>query len=317
MNLTELWRSAPDNIRTKHVQQIVKFAGEGTLSDDTAASREFTAFLRQVPADLLSHYMAQCLDTSFDGSGFVLQDLVNEAGRRLGFDVENGRYRGRKGANGADGIWRASGCRIVIEVKTTDVYRVRLDVLEGYRQKILSSASERADSASVLVVVGRSETGGLEAQIRGSRHAWSMRVISVEALSRLLSLREALEDPSASSRIQQLLVPREFTRLDAIIEFLFTAAEDASREEAPDVLGAGPPVGDRVSASFHELCVKRVEVSLGYRLLRRTRVRFSSADDSVRVACAVSRRYVGAGGRENFWFSFYPHQQDWLAEREQ
>jgi len=34
----------------------------------------------------------------------------------------------------------------------------------------------------VLIVVGRQDTGELEAQIRGSRHAWDIRLISAEAL---------------------------------------------------------------------------------------------------------------------------------------
>ena len=30
----------------------------------------------------------------FAKSGFVLQDIVNEIGKRLGYDVQNGRYQG-------------------------------------------------------------------------------------------------------------------------------------------------------------------------------------------------------------------------------
>ena len=40
-----------------------------------------------------------------EGAG-PLQDIVNELGRRLEFDVENGRYQGTHFGDGSDGIWR-------------------------------------------------------------------------------------------------------------------------------------------------------------------------------------------------------------------
>ena len=52
----------------------------------------------------------------------MLQDLVNEFGRRLDFEAENGLYRGRRNAIGNDGIWRAKGePDLIIEVKTTEI----------------------------------------------------------------------------------------------------------------------------------------------------------------------------------------------------
>ncbi|MDX1563655.1 MAG: putative Ig domain-containing protein, partial [Gammaproteobacteria bacterium] len=47
------------------------------------------------------------LESSFSNSGLALQDIVNEVARRLGFDVEPGRYRGKKGEIGFDGLWRS------------------------------------------------------------------------------------------------------------------------------------------------------------------------------------------------------------------
>ena len=50
-------------------------------------------------AELIESYLTQCLQSSFSDSGFALQDIVNEVGHRLGFRVENGRYRGTKSAS--------------------------------------------------------------------------------------------------------------------------------------------------------------------------------------------------------------------------
>jgi len=74
------------------------------------------------------------------------------------------------------------------------------------------------ECSSILIVVGREDTGDLEAQIRGSRYAWDVRFISVDALLRLMFLKEEVDDPATIQRIGNVLIPREFTRLDEISE---------------------------------------------------------------------------------------------------
>jgi hypothetical protein len=128
--------------------------------------------------------------------------------------------------------------------------------------------------------VGRSNTGDLEAQIRGSRYAWDMRLISVDALIRLLSLKESVEDPDTVRRIHEILIPREFTKLDEIVDFVFSTAEDAKEtDELPEV--TGPPKEPRVPrpkaapVAFNDLAAKRVSDRLTIPLLKRTRAYFS------------------------------------------
>lgn len=127
MALIDLWRTSRDQIAVKHVQQIVAFAGDGRLADGSQASDEFRAFLGQVPTELLVRYTSECLSDSFAGSGLVLQDAVNQIGGRLGFRVTYGRYRGVAGQLGFDGLWESTdGHAVVVEVKTTDTYRIDL-----------------------------------------------------------------------------------------------------------------------------------------------------------------------------------------------
>ena len=170
-------------------------------------------------------------------SGLALQDIVNEAGSRLGFQVEPGRYRGSPKQIAFDGLWQMpNGHAIVAEVKTTDAYRIDLDKIATYRRALVTEGRIKQDSSSILIIVGRAETGDLEAQIRGSRHAWEVRLMSVDALMRLVELKEEVEDPNIINRIHQLLIPREFTRLDEIADILFSTAEEIKQPE--------PKVGD-------------------------------------------------------------------------
>ena len=88
----------------KNVQQIVGFCGNGKLTNGSDCSKEFCGFLEEQNEAKLAEHANYCLENSFEKSGYVLQDVVNEIGRRIGYDVENGLYSGKKGAAGFDGL---------------------------------------------------------------------------------------------------------------------------------------------------------------------------------------------------------------------
>jgi hypothetical protein len=52
--------------------------------------------------------------------------------------------------------------------------------------------------------VGRQDTGDLEAQVRGSKHAWTVRIISADALANLVALKENSESDSVG-KIHELV----------------------------------------------------------------------------------------------------------------
>jgi len=315
MSLLNLWKTDPEQVREKKLHQLIAFAGEGKLLDGSAAAKEFREFLAAVPSELLDKYASECLDKSFTDSGLALQDITNEIGRRLGFRVEHGRYRGKRGESGADGLWIApEGNRIVVEVKTTDTYRIDLKVVAGYRRQMIRDGHGEEESSSILFAVGREDTGDLEAQIRGSRHAWDIRVISVTSLLKLLEVKEDLEGPWNESRIRTVLIPREYTRVDEIIDLVFSATEDVKQEQ----LGSESDEEEDGSAGaksrpvrFHEACAKRVADHLGVNLVRRSRATFSSPDGDLTVLCAVSKEH-GTKESGGYWFAFHPHQKDRL-----
>ena len=62
--------------------------------------------------------------------------------------------------------------------------------IASYRRELIASAQLDEERSSILIVVGRQDTGDLEAHVRGSRHAWDVRLISVDALLRLMFLKE-------------------------------------------------------------------------------------------------------------------------------
>jgi hypothetical protein len=151
MPLLALWSSNPNAIGQFTVEQIVAAAGSGDLRDNSDCAQELREYLSQVTSPKLEEYIDRCLASHFTKSGSVLQDLINELGRRLDYTVTNGRYQGTVNSIGYDGIWISpEGYTIIVEVKTTDTYRISLDTIAGYREKLLNAA-QVAPPSSVLI----------------------------------------------------------------------------------------------------------------------------------------------------------------------
>ncbi len=210
-----------------------------------------------------------------------------------------------------------NGHSIVIEVKTTDTYRIDLKTIADYRAGLIANGTiGNKDASSMLLVVGRQDTGDLEQQIRGSRYAWDIRIISVNALIRLLSIKEEVEDPQIIQRIHSILIPREFTRLDEIADVLFSTTEDIKQEEDNDINDA-ESAEQKVKepkftpVAFHDACIARIQTHLHETLIKRTRALYSSPDKTLVVNCAVSKEH-DPGSTPNYWFAFHPHQRDIL-----
>ena len=119
---------------------------------------------------------------------------------------------------------------------------VSLEKLAAYRERLFDEG-RIGKNASILIVVGREDTGALEAQVRGSRYAWDMRLISIERLIKLVQIKEKSDDPSTFDQIRQLLQPFEYTKIDKIIDVIFTTAINVeSQQEIEQEVPT--PVGD-------------------------------------------------------------------------
>jgi hypothetical protein len=326
MPLLSFWKSAKEDVLKMTIEQVVSSAGDGNLRDAASCSDEFRQFLSVAPVERLFDYARHCLESSFNKSGLVLQDIVNEFGRRLDFEAENGLYQGKRNAVGFDGIWRAKGePDLVIEVKTTDYVTVSLEKLAEYREKLLADGRV-GKNASILIVVGREDTGALEAQVRGSRYAWDMRLISIERLIKLVQIKDKSDDPSTLNQIRQLLQPFEYTKIDKIIDVIFTTTINVESQQETEQ-DAPTPVEDehdehevskQVRTDPELLNAKRQEAvdafatMRGKELVRRSKTLFWSPDKELRVCCAVSKRYEG--DYQPYWYAFHPKWDEFLAQ---
>jgi hypothetical protein len=293
MALYDLWVSDRSNITSKRIAQLIAFAGEGKLRDDNDASKELRQLLAVVPSDLLGTWIDECLNDRFQDFGFVLQDIVNEIGRRLAFEVIPGVYRGHAN-EGFDGLWRIPGGEsILVESKASTAYSISLSRVAGYRAQIAPSLGVSPEDISVLLIVGTEDTEELEAQVRGSRHAWSVRLLGVQSLVRLLKLKETLGDPAVERQIQEILIPQEFTRLDRIVDLVFTTTEEAQNEEelATSADTAEETAIPTPRASFHSEIIPRLEKYLGHPLVKRSRVTWASPEGTLLLSCQVSKEF--------------------------
>jgi len=319
MSLLEILKNNPEQLKEKQLQQLIAFSGSGVLSDSGKAKDELREYLSNVETSELQRYAEECLQKSFKDSGLALQDIVNELGKRIGAKVTPGRYRGTTGEIGNDGLWVfPEGNSIVVEVKTTDAYRINLSTIHGYWKALQEKGILKKEESSILIVVGRQDTGDLEAQIRGSKHAWDVRLISVDALIRLVGIKEDLEDPNIIQQIHHILVPREYTRLDDIAELLFSTTADLKQDEDPE---PKPEKNKKkkpkfVPVAFHQQCVDIVASKIEVKLLKRSRGKFSTPDESTALTCSVSKEH-DSDTYPNYWFAFHPHQKEFLQEAEE
>jgi hypothetical protein len=318
-----MWLDKKGFFEGKTIEQVLRITGDGTLRDGNDASIQLREFFGSIPSPLLFQYINHCLYVPFENSGFVLQDLVNQLGSRLGYKVENGCYRGSTKRVGSDGLWRGTDDHnLVVEVKTTDAYQMNLDTFAGYRQELIDAARIPKDKSSILIVVGRKDTGGLEAQTRGSRHAWDIRLISVDALISLLKVKENLNDLAIVKQTQQILKPLEFTRLDSLVEIIFKTSEatqspemeENQPEEAEVTTDQKKAVTQPVR--YHQECVARIEAHLRIPLVQQGRAAYASASGENRLICLVSKEYRRATSIR-YWYAFHPAQKEFLEQGKQ
>ena len=327
----------PNAIDSRRVEQIVAICGDGTLSDGSTCSVEFREFLQNIPSKILKKYSDECLDGSLarnQNSGLILQDIVNEVGDRLGYQAENGFYRGSSSRIGNDGLWLSTDFAFVIETKTSDL-SIKLDIIARYREKLIKSNKIKEDHSSILIVLGRQDTGDLEAQIRGSKHAWDMRMIGIDSLFRLLGIKENLNDPRSINQITEMLKPIEYTRVDKLIDVVFFTSWDISTPEIikdsevtthtaiPDFetlvqKTTELPIERRthsIPVNFYENCLTRINQKLGKNLIKNGKVTYTSSDKTTNVVLLNSKTYKEQSIK-SFWYGFRPNQNEFLSEKE-
>lgn len=324
MPLIDLWKKAQKDISSMSAQQILAIAGDGVLRDNSVSCFELREFLSHISILDIEKYAHQCLSTKFQDNGFFLQDIVNELGKRLEYEVINGVYHGAKGKVGHDGTWISSdGHCIVVEVKSSTIYSIDLHKIIGYRQA-LAEKGEIQKNASVLIVVGSEDTAGLEAQIRGSRYAWDIRLISVDALIKLVKIKEATEEDSTAQKIRSLLVPVEYTKLDSIVDIMFTTSVDIEEsiildhENAKERDEYGSKIArtdDSEIDNIKQNIVRVLENKLKTSLHSKSKALYWNQDGSIRVFCAISKHYSVTYA--TYWYTLRRSHREFLYDAKQ
>jgi hypothetical protein len=319
--LLELWKDKKDFLIDKSLSQIINISGDGELKDGNKTSSEVRELLNEIPSDKLKLFTDQCLNDSFKDSGLALQDVINQFGKRLGFAVEQGLYRGKRNEIGFDGIWRLKDEHsFIVEIKTTDAYRINLDTIVDYFDRLVENARILKNKSSILIVVGRQDTGDLEAQIRGSKHAWNIRVLSIDALKKLLDLRETVNDNRVLNQINEILKPLEYTRLDKLIDLLFITSQDNLIEQE-DIRNTDETTNTKYDdtndrdtpVNYHEECIEVISKKLNKTFIKQSKSTYLSSDNLYSLTCAVSKTYP-TKHTELFWYAFHPHQKEFLEE---
>jgi hypothetical protein len=136
-------------------------------------------------------------------------------------------------------------------------------------------------------------------------------------LIKLVQLKENADGQETGGKIRSLLIPREYTRLDEMVDVMFTTAKDVesvvqaaiSEEEEAEQAGAGAGAAAAAAAAAaaekikgtwqftdsKALQTKREEIIAalsrreGLPLLKKSRALYWSADHDKRAACTISK----------------------------
>lgn len=200
----------------------------GTLDDNggTDSARErFRRFLRTDVTGFgtLQDYIESCTRNAGPQFARALQDLVNRLGELLGFEVEYGRYAGRQGEIGFDGLWRAGDKRtIVVETKTTAAYTIDTNALLGYLNELVSEGRALPEPEPIgLYVLARPSDSSVQLAnaIVGQRRQHKLRIVSVQSLLQLADLRSQYQQ--VADALNEVLFPGGPT-IDPVVELLYS-----------------------------------------------------------------------------------------------
>jgi len=161
-----------------------------------------------------------------------------------------------------------------------------------------------------------------------------MRLISADALIKLVQLKEDAEGTDTGRKIRSLLAPREFTRLDQLVDVMFTTAKDfegATEPESPKARqGAGPinvsqsDIAEKSKGNWEFTDSALVQgkrddlvAALAARehvvLIKKSRALYWNQNHVDRAAFTVSKRY-NRPGAPIYWYTYHPAWAEFLNE---
>lgn len=223
---------------TMSLKQVVNIAGDGSL-ENVASINELRQFFSMIDLQTMERLLRECIQRDkkfkFDTRGFAFQDLINEMGSRLGYEIEHGLYRGRKNEIGFDGLWKSNnGEYIIMESKTSDDYSLSIEAVVGYRDQLVIDHKISKKKCSILIVYGRDNKNALRNTVKGSDEAKNIRLISATALFQLVRIYCEAKSPTVKNQINSVLQPRDYFVLDNLVELVFPQT-NASIPDSEDI----------------------------------------------------------------------------------
>lgn len=225
------------------LDRIVGLAGEWT--DDSRASEQFRAIIddEQTTTEDITDYVDEAIAGSEPYHNRALQDLVNNIGRRLGFDIEYGVYQGRPDTIGFDGHWISTATdpptHLVVETKTTTAYSIDPGQAGGYMKTLAETADLGRSQVYGLYVIGENDVETVAQTILGSEYRDRMRVITATQLLTLLEIQE--ESGLRHEQVADVLLPinavdvgQLVTLIQDVIEFRTENTEFTSTAAGDD-----------------------------------------------------------------------------------
>lgn len=181
-----------------------------------------------------------------------------------------------------------------------------------------------------MIVVGRTDTGELEAQVRGSKHAWHVRIIGIDSLVQLVRVKESTDSQETISKIRTLLAPVEHTRLDELVGVVFAATKDVeestdevvtSDSEKNSVLTKSSKKAAHINEKtapetikeMREKIITATSAATEKPLIKKSRAMYWSPDHELRVVCTISKRYDTQGAAK-YWYAYHPSWDKFLTE---
>ena len=125
-----------------------------------------------------------------------------------------------------------------------------------------------------------------------------------------------------------MLRPFEYTRLDSLVDVMFSAARDLepalsdAGEQQPDMEEASTtPSGwdltdGKLLQKKRDLIISTLSRRLGAPLVKKSRAQYWSADHDRRVVCTISKRYERSSGPRyaRYWYAYHPQWDAFLSE---
>jgi hypothetical protein len=122
-------------------------------------------------------------------------------------------------------------------------------------------------------------------------------------------------------------MPVEYTRLDFLVDVMFTAATDVEPVVMEPVLGGEEPSakqGGEQSGTWEftdaalmqekrDQIIATMSSRIGGPLVKKSRALYWNPDHEQRVACTISKRYLKRSGYP-YWYAYHPQWREFLGQ---